>query len=418
MKTNGTLQISSRRGFAFLVLLFLSFASFAQPDYVFKNAVLVSGTDLQVGAVYRFSNVRLGTDALVTITDMSKITLNQLDGPSGFDEAFQPYIQCPAKSKGYVEFRFDFVIAGTSTAKVMTEVPVTAIDIDGYEYPDDKLFEFDEFKTTASYYVDYDLLGTSLNISYPGGWVTAENKTAITYPGIDTVQKDVMVSMVYANVSSITIRVGAENKSNTSTERLRSDYFMKFKFANPLLAVSSVTQFKGYAKNNTVGLQWHIENGNLLKKIIVEKADNPSQFSSIAEVLVSADQPGGNYSYNDNTVLQKTAYYRLKMIGTNGQVSYSNVLVFRPDNDNRQSFKMYPSIINDNATVNITSDKSEQTSLQVFDLNGRAVYQKKIALQQGNNNVAVNGFSNLPLGTYIATVKAGNLTYSQKIMVQ
>src|SRR6187399_2484972 len=127
MYPNSTLKQLIR---SLLLLSMLAITSFgySQPDYIFRNAVLVSGTDLQEGAVYRFSNVKPGTDALVTITDIEKIALNQLDGPSGFDEAFQPYIYCPAKTKGYVEFRFDFVVAGTNTAQVMIEVPVTAID--------------------------------------------------------------------------------------------------------------------------------------------------------------------------------------------------------------------------------------------------------------------------------------------------
>jgi Secretion system C-terminal sorting domain len=419
MKTNGTLQNILRRSFFFIALLFLSLVSFSQPDYIFTKAVLESGKDLELGAVYRFSEVKPGTDALVTITDISKISLTKIDGPSGFDEAFQPYILCPGKTKGYVEFRFDFVEAGTSKAKVMKEVPVTAIDIDGYEFPDEKLYESDQFEKSASYYVDYDLLGSSLNIKYSGSWVEAVNTSAITYDGIDTTQRDVMISMVYANVSSINIRVGAENKSKSPMERLRSDYFMKFKFASSLLAKSPLNLFKGFAKNNKVSLQWNIATSNLLKKVIVEKAETPSQFSAIGEVLVnSAQQPAGNYTFNDNAVLQKTGYYRLKMIEANGQLSYSNVLVFRIANDTRPSFKMYPSIINDNATVNITADKTEQTSLQVFDLGGRSVYQKNFALQQGNNNVAVNGFSSLQQGTYVAIVKAGNSTYSQKIMIQ
>src|SRR5215510_12981893 len=115
-----------------VALVFMTSKLVAQPDYVFKNPVLISGTDLQVGAVYRFSNVKPGYDGIITITDMVKVYLTQLDGPSGFDEAFQPYIYCPAKSTGYVEFNLTFVVSGTNTPAVMAEVPLTAIDIDGY----------------------------------------------------------------------------------------------------------------------------------------------------------------------------------------------------------------------------------------------------------------------------------------------
>ncbi len=414
MKTNGTLTIFLK---SILCILFInaSISASAQPDYVFKNAVLQSGTDLQAGAVYRFSNVRPGTDALVTITDIFKVGLNQLDGPSGFDEAFQPYIQCPAHTKGYVEFRFDFVKAGTATPKVMTEVPVTAIDIDGYEFPDEKIYESDEFSTTSAYYVDYDLLGSSLNVTYSPGWVKANNVTAINYPGIDTVQKDVMISMVYANVSSITFRVGADNRSKTSQERLRSDYFKKFMFPSSMLATSSLVKFSGFSKNNSIELQWELASKNHISKVVIEKSVATNHFQSIGEQSVNFTI--NNYLYTDAGINDVVAYYRLKLVSENGSISYSKILAFHAD-DKKEPFKLYPSIINDNATVSISSDKNEQSSLRVVDLGGRIVYQKTLALHPGNNNVSVNDLGRIHQGTYVALVTSGNSTYSQKIIIQ
>jgi hypothetical protein len=81
--------------------------------------------------------VKPGIDGIITITDMTGgMTLSELDGPSGFDEAFQPYINCAGNQKGYVEFQLDFVISGTFTPAMMTEVPLTAIDIDGWRFGD------------------------------------------------------------------------------------------------------------------------------------------------------------------------------------------------------------------------------------------------------------------------------------------
>jgi len=392
----------------------ISTYSYCQPDYVFRNAVLESGTALQVGAVYRFTDVKPGIDALVTITDIEKISLNQLDGPSGFDEAFQPYIFCPAKTKGYIEFRFDFVIGGTNTPQIMTEVPVTAIDIDGYEFPDEKLYESDEFKTTASYYLDYDLLGSNLDINQSGGWVAAVNKSAITYDGIDTVQRDVMVSMVYSNVSSIMLRVGAENKSKNDMERLRSDYFKKFTYASSVLPKSALLKFNGISKSNSIGLTWELASNNELSRIVVEKGTVSNQLQPAGEFAV---QDYTNiYQFTDASISGGTVFYRLKLYGKNGSVSYSNVLVFRMG-ATTESFKVYPTIINDNATLRIAAVKNEQTSLKVVDLGGRIMMQRTIVLQQGNNNISVNGLSALPKGTYVAMMYAGNETHTQKILV-
>lgn len=412
MNWNGTLK-NVRTFVCTLLALICSFSAFSTPEFVFKNPVLVSGTDLQIGAVYRFSNVRAGTDAIVTITDIVKITLTQFDGASGFDEAFQPYIWVPGRTKGYAEFRFDFVAAGTSTPKVMTEVPVTAIDIDGFEFPDDKIFEFDQFKTTPAYYVDYDLQGSSLTISNTAGWQSALNNTAVNYPGIDTVQKDVMFSMIYGNVSSITLRVGAENKSATAMERLRSDYFQKFRFPSSILPVSPLLNFSSVAKTSAVELQWTIAASSNFASVVLERAYSPNQFQAISNQPVTEKQ--ASYQYTD-AAQSGTVYYRLKMIGFTGAISYSNVIVCKAA-ATTTSLSVYPTVVTGNATVNINSGVTEQTNLQVVDLSGRLVYRQVITLQKGSNTFSVSGLAKLLPGTYVAMVNNGGNLYSQKIMV-
>src|SRR5258708_2820104 len=88
--------------FILFVLLFLiSKFGYSQPDYDFRNPTLITGapTDKKVGAKYRFSNVKTGTDAIITITDLTGgVKIATLDGTSGYAEAFQPSIDIPALS--------------------------------------------------------------------------------------------------------------------------------------------------------------------------------------------------------------------------------------------------------------------------------------------------------------------------------
>ncbi len=113
-----------------LICIIISFTQHvqAQPDYDFRLPVLESGTGYNVGATYRFSNTKPGIDALVTITGYSGgLILEDIDGGSGFVEAFQPVIRIPAFSSGYIDFTIVFVIGGTSTPMLQTEVPATPL---------------------------------------------------------------------------------------------------------------------------------------------------------------------------------------------------------------------------------------------------------------------------------------------------
>jgi hypothetical protein len=418
MKTNGTRLVFIA---VLIQLLFLlaGFTAKAQPEYVFKGGTLVSGTDKQKGAKYRFNKVRPGVDAFVTITDIDKVTLSQLDGPSGFDEAFQPYIKCPARTRGYVEFRFDFLIAGTNLPMLMLEVPVTAIDIDGYVYPDEKVYEFDEFNLSLTNLILWDLLGTALKVNYKGTEVEALNKTAKDYPGIDTVQRDVMFTMIYTAVTSITIRAGVDNRSNTAVERLRSDYFKRFAFATSHLAKPALVNFTGLENSNKVELQWKFDADNAVDKVVIEKGTSPSQFKGIGEVLMSNAPGKTNFNHTDNSGVNAVAYYRLKMINFNGEVHYSNILTFRSANGGGQAFKVYPSMVNSSVTVAVKGDQTGQGLFQVVDYSGRVVKQQNITVREGNNNVMVAGLDNITPGNYLVTLKTGdNQVYTQKIVKQ
>ena len=65
-----------------------SFSSFAQPDYDFSSGSLISGTDRQIGAQYRYTNVKPGVDAIVTITNISAgVKVSAIDAGSGYNEA-------------------------------------------------------------------------------------------------------------------------------------------------------------------------------------------------------------------------------------------------------------------------------------------------------------------------------------------
>jgi hypothetical protein len=402
----------------FIVLLFTPFsqmlAQHAAPDYCFRKPVLEKGTDLEEGAVYRFGEVKPGVDALVRVKKFhGGVTLHSIDETwTGFDEAFQPFINCEPGTDGFVEFEIEFVYAGTTDLMNQREVPITPIDVDGGMKGD--LFEQDEIKIENGY-VDYELMGGKLNSRNMGaGWFRAKNITGIALDGIDTVDREAMFTVVNADVNSIKLKVGAQNTSDKTDTRYRSVYFQKFIYNNNFLLLSAgcLKSFTGLSKNNQVNLQWILACNHQYKTIVIEKSSAPGGFTAINETLLT---DADTYSYTDNAT-GAVNYYRLKMTTFNNKVEYSNVLVFKTETQGKSVFKVYPSIVQDNATVSVTAVSKVQTSFQLVDVNGRNVYQQPITLQAGTNNVSINGLNGLPKGSYIAIVKAGTVVNSQKII--
>ena len=417
MKTICTLLPHGKSVFFYYLLPFFLFSHFcfAQPDYDFRNPVLVSGTDKLTGAKYRFSNVKTGTDALVTITNRTNgVTISLVDGASGFAEAFQPSITIPAHKSGYIEFTIDFVITGTSILLPQLEVPATPIDVDGQA---GTVYEYDLVQLINGY-TDFNTIGNELTITFPAGWSQGTNAGGIDYSGIDTGARQVMYTVVNGNISSLIIRVGANNLSGSSQTRLRSIYFKKFIYPSSILPAPVLTLFNGSSLDKQVDLKWTLAADNSIQSVIIERAFDPAHFEAIGQVSVIVHDQVKQYTFIDNNIQRDKIYYRLKLITANGQTQFSKMLAFHLEEAGKVAFSVYPSVITNSANATITAARNQQASLEIVDCNGSTVNRQRINLQQGYNNLTIDGLTGLQRGTYVVLAKLSDMTYSRKVLVR
>lgn len=413
MKLNSALLNSTL--LAICLVTILSLNGFSQPDYVFKNSVLLSGTDKFAGALYLFPSVKAGVDAIVSINSIStdiKIVDFDDNKNGGFDEAFQPRINAIGKTNGYAEFTITFVAQGTMIPLVMTEVPATSIDVDGNTNGIDSMLEFDEYLTPGAYQLDYDMVSTDLRFMYNTGRIMGKNNRGLEKALIDTLAMEAMFSVIYPNTSSITIRIGLDNRLNSSTTRQRSVYFKRFFFQNSYLPVSNLLSFIGNRKtNNNVLLNWTMSSQHDYAVTDVEKSINGNSFFSLGRVPVAGKSAA---LFFDNTKTTTGAYYRLKMIDNNGKIGYSAIIYIRSDG-NYGKMKVFPSMVNDNTNITFSSDNTASAKISLFDQGGRLVMKKDIAVQAGNNTIALTGLSQFSTGQYFVVISTEGHQYTQKI---
>jgi len=400
--------------------LLLSLAGYAQPDYVFKNGTRISGTNRQIGAKYRFDNVKPGVDGIITITDINNITIDDIDGPSGFDEAFQPVITVPGKTSGYAEFKLDFVLHGTIIPAIMLQVPLTAIDIDGKTTGSgEKVFEFDEFKTSPLYVIIYDFIGANLNINLGSSWVRTQNTSGKDYPGVDTVQSDVMFTMMHAAVSTVSFRVGAENNTSSSAQRLRSVYFKRFYISTfAVLSQSSVASFNGKKEKNSVSLNWKFTSTQGVSGYSLERSIDGKEYTTVTSRNYEGTNISESDSYTDYASGGNTYAYRLKVTSINGKISYSQVIYFKEDNTANKALNIYPNVIQSGASVQVNSDVAMKSKVQVVDYAGRVVYNSDVNLNKGTNSFYLDVAGKLAKGNYVVVLPVNGTQLSQKIVIR
>jgi len=171
----------------------------------FQSPVLEVGTDLQVGARYRFSDITTGVDATVEILGFTGgATLNFIDRDTGLVNFFQPELNASQVSSA--NFLISFVEADTTTP-IELDIAASAIDVDGNN---NDLREYAEFQDTLV----ESLLNASTNLNQnasgrPPGTTRFESATTLVAPGIDETAVANIVTVFYTDTSSFTYTIGA-----------------------------------------------------------------------------------------------------------------------------------------------------------------------------------------------------------------
>jgi hypothetical protein len=209
--------------------------------------------------------------------------------------------------------------------------------------------------------------------------------------------------------------VGADNQTASLLSRLRSVYFKRFTYNNSsLLSVSPLLSFNGVKKNKNIELKWSITPGTL-KSIVLERATNSNKFIEIPETYntESSTQQFIDYSVTGSNIL-----YRLMMTSNSGKITYSNILAFKGDDGLNSKFRIFPSAIQSDITMQFKSGHENNAVLQIVDVSGRIMYEQQVDLQAGVNNIRISGFGNMSRGHYIAVLIADDEVYSQIVMKQ
>ena len=179
---------------------------------------LASGTALSVGAVYRYSNINTGIDALVRIVALNNgATLATIDNnaaPAAGAPDLRPFFdpELGGSNARSVDFQISFVTAGTNTP-LLFDFVATAIDVDG---DSGSLREYAEFQNGYAAYLLNNPTNLSVNASAPSAGNTRfESSTTFTAPGIDPTANQNIVATFYSKSSQFNYRIGTLGTGNS-----------------------------------------------------------------------------------------------------------------------------------------------------------------------------------------------------------
>jgi len=179
-----------------------------------------------------------------------------------------------------------------------------------------------------------------------------------------------------------------------------------------------IENFKAVVDSGIVKLSWHTPYETNTARFIVERSRNQRDYNAIDTVAARGTTTlPGNYKSADYSPWFGRSYYRLKLVGLDGAVKYSQVQSVNVDLKDLL-WRLIWCIIGHRLQVWVDADKtgSGPAVVQLIDLQGRVRSQGNMNLVKGRNYKEMD-ISRLPNGIYLLRVQTREGSQVSKIFV-
>ncbi len=180
-------------------------------------------------------------------------------------------------------------------------------------------------------------------------------------------------------------------------------------FSNLAPLPLNLINFTGKPFDRKNRLFWETSNEVDHHSFEIERSENAQQWEKIGEILAkSKGNEITNYQFEDDAILAKTNFYRLKIISNNGNSQYSKVIFLK--NELEGSLSIYPNPVSNDLFL---ENKFPIISVGIYDLSGQKV--SAFDGSQISNSISI---SNLSEGTYFVKVQDKSSFTTKKIVVK
>ncbi|UEG49585.1 T9SS type A sorting domain-containing protein [Ferruginibacter lapsinanis] len=172
--------------------------------------------------------------------------------------------------------------------------------------------------------------------------------------------------------------------------------------------------------NNTIKVEWKVENEINIVKYEVEKSVDGISFTQVDVTNVNGTNNTSNsYNWIDENAIAGNNFYRIKIVDANGQMKYSSVVKVALEK-NTSSISIYPNPIKNN-TINIQFSNQKAGTYQVRLINnlGQVLYNNSLQNNEGNSSQVIKPATTLAAGTYqIEIISPDKSRTTQKLFVE
>lgn len=197
--------------------------------------------------------------------------------------------------------------------------------------------------------------------------------------------------------------------------------FSDFVLANVVAGPVPVTllSFSGRWQQNSVVLNWSVENEINFSRYEIERSINTTNFNNMGAVNANGSSTAISYQFtDDNVATSNIFYYRLKMIDLDGSYRYSNQVVLRKDAITESRIvSVNPNPFVQTLTIQYEAASTEKINAGIYNSKGQLVQQMNFSTTEGINQFYIDG-TKLSAGIYMLRLQTDKQLITQKIVKQ
>lgn len=171
----------------------------------------------------------------------------------------------------------------------------------------------------------------------------------------------------------------------------------------------TLVSFSAACESSVAQLKWTTATETSSQKFILERSRDHVTWEVVKELAAAGNSSQYiHYAYTDNDPLSGISYYRLVQVDNNGERhTYSPISVSCETGDDNQ-VTVFPNPNKGTFTVEISSAQLlDQADLQVIDMAGKIVEERRIIVEKGLNQVLIDN-RELQMGVYTVRIRTKN----------
>lgn len=192
------------------------------------------------------------------------------------------------------------------------------------------------------------------------------------------------------------------------------DYSVRI--SNGALSIKLINFDANIINNKNPQLKWSAEEDAELLGYEVQSSNDGASWKKEAFVDKDLSRNTNSYKFTSNQVINGIAYFRLRLVNSDGSFTYSEIRVLKNKFASPQLI-ISPNPANIFTNIKLTSLNKTTGSLQVYNASGAMVLSNNIDLKEGENIVRLPFKNTWKNGMYVVKVISENNNYVGRFMI-